>query len=60
MSGECEMCGNHTLECDCSYEMCEKCNSIKIRGDNFCIACLINQSRELIKFVDENLEKYYE
>lgn len=60
MSGECEMCGNHTLECDCNYEMCEKCNSVKIRGDNFCISCLINQSRELIKFVDENLEKYYE
>ena len=59
MSGECTECGNHTLECNCDYTICEKCAMLKVRGDDFCIQCLIAESRELIKRVDEKYGKYY-
>ncbi len=60
MSGECEKCGNHTLECDCTYSRCQKCNHVTLRDDKFCIHCLLEESRSLIKHVDEKFGKYYE
>jgi hypothetical protein len=54
------MCGNHTLECDCDYELCEKCDRIKLRGDKFCIHCLLEESRRLIKHVDEKYGKNHD
>lgn len=55
MSGECEKCGNHILECECPYTRCSECKGIFFKDDKFCINCLLEESRALIKHVDENI-----
>lgn len=49
MSGECDSCGEHTLDCMCKYEKFKKCNAAIYREDKLCLKCLINELKELLK-----------
>ena len=53
MSGECEICGEHTLDCVCKYDKCKKCGNIIYSNDKTCTKCLI---RECLKTIIENDE----
>lgn len=49
MSGECDECGNHSLDCDCPYTTCSECKGIIFKGDKICIGCLLAQTKKLIE-----------
>lgn len=56
MSGECDKCGEHTLDCMCRYPKCEVFLHPIYRYDSTCINCLVNSSKDLLKIVDEHLK----
>ncbi len=58
MLGECEICGNHTIECDCAYKRCAECEGIIFRGDKVCINCLLKQSKKLIEDCENNFKDW--
>lgn len=60
MSGECERCQEHCLDCICSYPRCHKCHRPIYRHDGTCMNCLIEESRELILRTDLLLKKLCE
>ncbi len=57
MSGECNKCGEHCLDCICNNQKCQNCRSIMYRYDQNCIRCLIEESRDLIERKKQFLEK---
>ena len=57
MSGECDQCGEHTLDCICNEKKCPICKQWIYRADNICMTCLIQESRDLIKKTKEHLRR---
>lgn len=49
MSGECEKCGDHALECECHYPKCTTCGSVLYRDDQWCTKCAIDDAIVLIE-----------
>jgi hypothetical protein len=48
MSGRCQRCGEHCLDCTCMYVRCFKCNGILLKSEKVCVGCLINETKELL------------
>ena len=57
MSGECEKCGEHTLDCICKYDLCKKCGMVVYRIDKFFMNCLKEKAKRLVKLMENKDEK---
>jgi hypothetical protein len=48
MSGECDTCHEHCLDCTCNLSRCPECKEIIYRNDSTCMRCLLMETKNLL------------
>lgn len=58
MSGECDKCGEHGLDCMCNYRLCQVCEIVIYRRDGTCMNCLIKEARDFSESINKKIMNY--